>query len=147
MSVINTTLLNALNASPTDSTSSKSKTAYSSSDFMTILLAQLQNQDPMKPMDDTQMMSQMAQLNTLETMQTMSTLMTSMSNSSQINLAASLIGKTVTGTMSDGKTTVTGVVTGAQSSSGSLVLLVGDKEVPMDSLTAISNGTKSDTEE
>lgn len=38
----------------------------SSSMFMQLLLAQLQNQDPMSPMDGNQLASQMVQLNLLE---------------------------------------------------------------------------------
>ncbi|MFW6345496.1 MAG: flagellar hook capping FlgD N-terminal domain-containing protein, partial [Halomonas sp.] len=33
--------------------------------FMTMLVAQLQNQDPMEPMDNSEMVSQLAQINTL----------------------------------------------------------------------------------
>ena len=34
--------------------------------FMTLLIAQLQNQDPLQPMDPTQFVSQLAQFNQLE---------------------------------------------------------------------------------
>lgn len=39
------------------------------SEFMQILLAQLQHQNPFEPMDDTAMIAQMTQLNSLEELQ------------------------------------------------------------------------------
>jgi flagellar basal-body rod modification protein FlgD len=47
-------------------TTSTSTTGDSSSMFMQLLLAQLQNQDPMSPMDGNQLASQMVQLNLLD---------------------------------------------------------------------------------
>lgn len=48
------------------STTSSSTTSDTSSVFMQLLLAQLQNQDPMSPMDGNQLASQMVQLNLLD---------------------------------------------------------------------------------
>jgi flagellar basal-body rod modification protein FlgD len=47
-------------------TTSASTTSSTSSVFMQLLLAQLQNQDPMSPMDGNQLASQMVQLNLLD---------------------------------------------------------------------------------
>ena len=43
-----------------------STTDSTSSEFMQLLLAQLQNQDPMSPMDGNQLASQMVQMNLLD---------------------------------------------------------------------------------
>ena len=63
--------------------------------FLKLLVAQLNNQDPMNPMDNAQMTSQMAQINTVsgiqqlnETMKSMATQFTSM----QVMQSAALIG-------------------------------------------------------
>ncbi len=47
-------------------TTSASTASSTSSPFMQLLLAQLQNQDPMSPMDGNQLASQMVQLNLLD---------------------------------------------------------------------------------
>src|SRR5881397_3940704 len=76
-------------------------------DFLKLLLAQLQNQDPMKPMDDSQMIAQMAQFSALEATQTLQATIQQSSNVQTIFQAGALIGKYVQADQSDG-TEVTG---------------------------------------
>lgn len=71
-------------------------------DFLKMLLAQLQNQDPLSPMDGTQFASQLAQYSSLEQLMNLNTSMDTSINanyylSQSINntLAATLIGKEV----------------------------------------------------
>ena len=65
-------MITATSSSTVSSTNSGSTTAASSNDmnvaqdrFLKLLVAQLNNQDPMNPMDNAQMTSQMAQINTV----------------------------------------------------------------------------------
>ena len=63
--------------------------------FLTLLTAQLKNQDPLNPMDNAQMTSQMAQISTVDGIERLnSTLKTLLSNStdSQTMQAAALVG-------------------------------------------------------
>src|SRR5215471_4244294 len=76
-------------------------------DFLKLLLAQLQNQDPMKPMDDTQMIAQMAQFSALEATQQLQATIQQSNNVQTIFGAGALIGKYVQANQSDG-TDVTG---------------------------------------
>src|SRR6266700_7792333 len=62
-------------------------------DFLKLLLAQMQNQDPMKPMDDSQMIAQMAQFSALEATQSLQQTLQTSSNNQTIAQAAALIGK------------------------------------------------------
>jgi len=80
-------------------------------DFLKLLMAQLQNQDPMKPMDDTAMIAQMAQFSALEETQQLRQVLQQSSNTQTINQAANLIGKYVQADQADG-TSVTGAVSG-----------------------------------
>lgn len=64
------------------------KSSLGINDFMTLLVAQLSNQDVMNPSQDTEFISQMAQFTTLKAMQTMADL-------SQTQYAASIVGKRV----------------------------------------------------
>jgi flagellar basal-body rod modification protein FlgD len=70
-----------------------------STDFLNMFVAQLQNQDPTAPQDPSQMMSQLAQMTQVEqaydTNTNLSSLITAQNNSSSMN-SVSLIGKTVT---------------------------------------------------
>ncbi len=66
--------------------------------FLTLLVTQLKNQDPLNPMDNAQMTSQLAQINTVTGIEklntTMSALLESLSGT-QAETAANLIGKSV----------------------------------------------------
>jgi flagellar basal-body rod modification protein FlgD len=48
------------------SSSSSSTNGLDANDFMSLLVSELQNQDPTQPLDPTTFMSQLVQLNTLE---------------------------------------------------------------------------------
>ena len=68
------------------------------SDFMKLLVAQMQNQDPMNPMDNAQMTSQMAQLNMVSGINQLNTTLSSALSSfqaTQTMQASSLIGRQV----------------------------------------------------
>src|SRR5690242_2263586 len=80
-------------------------------DFLKLLLAQMQNQDPMKPTDDSQMIAQMAQFSALEATQQLQATLQQSTNVQTIFQAGALIGKYVQANQSDG-TDVIGAVTG-----------------------------------
>jgi len=54
------------NTNTNAASSSVPTNAINSNDFMTLLVAEIQNQDPTQPMDPTTFMSQLVQLNQLE---------------------------------------------------------------------------------
>jgi flagellar basal-body rod modification protein FlgD len=98
----------ANSASATTTKSSQTDASASQDRFLKLLVAQLNNQDPMNPMDNAQMTSQMAQINTVsgiqqlnETIKSMSTQFTSM----QVMQGASMIGREV---MTEGNTLTIG---------------------------------------
>ena len=65
-------------------------------DFLTLMTAQLQNQDPLNPTDSNQFLSQLSELSTVEGISQLNTSMTSLSNSmlsSQALTSASLVGQ------------------------------------------------------
>jgi flagellar basal-body rod modification protein FlgD len=92
------TTMNAKSAGSTSGTSGGSGTDSVAADtdkFMTLLVAQLQNQDPLNPMDNSQMTSQLAQLQTVTGINNLNTTLNSLSTSfqsSQSVQATSLIG-------------------------------------------------------
>lgn len=84
---------------PTNASSAGGTTSAEMQDrFLTLLVAQINNQDPLNPMDNAQMTTQMAQINTVsgiqqlnDTMKSMSTQFTAM----QVLQGASLVGRDV----------------------------------------------------
>jgi len=99
-SVTQTTNPVTTNNSSTSSTSTNNTMDQNS--FMKLLIAQMQNQDPMSPMDGTQFASQLAQFSSLQQLQNLNTSMTTSINANyaltqSINntLSSTLIGKEV----------------------------------------------------
>jgi flagellar basal-body rod modification protein FlgD len=93
-------MLDAL--SSTTNTGNNTLTGTSAKDaqdrFLKLLVAQLQNQDPLNPLDNAQMTSQMAQINTVNGIAQLNETMQGMSaqfGATQSMQAAALIGRTV----------------------------------------------------
>jgi flagellar basal-body rod modification protein FlgD len=87
-----------------DSVSGPNQT-LTQNNFLQLLVAQMENQDPLQPQSDTEMASQMAQFTSLSQTSAMSTSLSSMQ-------ASSLIGSTVTVQMPNSNSTTSGVVQG-----------------------------------
>ncbi len=96
-------ILSATNATTaTDSSATKANAATdpaaAQDRFLKLLVAQLNNQDPMNPLDNAQMTSQIAQINTVTGIQQLNQTMQSMAtqfNSLQVMQGTSLIGRNV----------------------------------------------------
>ena len=105
-------------------------------DFLQLLITQLQHQDPMNPASDTEFIAQVAQFSSLEQMQ-------NMNSAVQQQQGYALIGKYISGTVSDEATgdssEISGQVTGVRMSSGKVLLMVGDKEVKLESVQDVSD--------
>ncbi len=99
VAVTNASTVNSATGLSTATSGTGQTSAQDQSDrFLKLLVAQLNNQDPMNPMDNAQMTSQMAQINTVsgitqlnETMKSMSTQFTAM----QVLQGASMVGREV----------------------------------------------------
>jgi len=63
--------------------------------FLKILLAQIQNQDPLKPTDSTAMVAQLAQFSTLEQLQNLNTKLDQLVEGQLLGDFSSVIGKTI----------------------------------------------------
>ena len=66
-----------------------------STDFMTLLVTQLQNQNPLEPLDNNEMATQLAQLSSLEQLENMNGTFQEVLASQQRLQAAGLVGKEV----------------------------------------------------
>lgn len=96
-------------------------------DFLKLLVAQLSSQDPMNPQKDSEFIGQMAQFSALENSKGLQTEMESLR-------AAQMIGQTVQIKI-DGDSSVYGVVSAVDSSSGTAQVVVGGRPYPLSSVT------------
>jgi len=101
-SVTNTTSTSAADVfasiNGTKSTSSTSTTADAQNKFLTLLMTQIKNQDPLNPMDNAQVTTQLAQLNTVSGIEKLNATLTDLLsgyNETQGLQAAGIIGKNV----------------------------------------------------
>ena len=113
-------------ATASSSSGQLSKTQVDYQSFLKLLVAQMKNQDPTNPMDSTQYMAQLAAFSQVEQSVQMNTKLDQMLQSSTLEQAASIIGRTVTS--ADGETT--GKVEEVRLiSNGIVAVLEGGKEV------------------
>lgn len=104
MAIVSNDLLSAMNGTSSSSSTSNSSSLDNNSPdaiqnrFLTLLIAQMKNQDPSNPMDNSQLTTQMAQLSTVSGISqlnnSLSTLMSNL-NSSQALSTANMIGHSV----------------------------------------------------
>jgi flagellar basal-body rod modification protein FlgD len=96
----------------TTSSTSSSTGSYnlSTQDFITMMVTQLQNQDPLNPTSSQDLLQQESSIGSLEASTDTQTAMQNISLQTQIGSASSLIGKSVTGIGSDNNN-VSGTVT------------------------------------
>jgi len=105
--------------------------------FMTLLVAQLKNQNPSAPMDTNQMMAQTIQLSMMEKMTELTTNSTEGFSLQMRSAAAQLVGHSVGYTLADG-TTGSGIASSVSYSGTVPTVKVGDLSVPLDSITGLT---------
>jgi flagellar basal-body rod modification protein FlgD len=77
-------------------------------EFLTLLVVQMQNQDPLSPVDNKEMIAQLAQFSSLEQMQNLNTQFTSFRSDTNLALSLMANGQNVAALLADGS-----VATGA----------------------------------
>ncbi len=92
------------------STGTSSKLNLKTTDFINMMITQLQNQDPTQPVQNDQLLSQMSQIGQLESSTELQSSLKGLVLQNQITSASSLIGKSVNG-MDANNATITGTVT------------------------------------
>ena len=127
--------------------------------FLTLMLQQLQNQDPTEPTDNTEWLSQLAQYSSLEQMtemnkglsdcmQYLNAMYDDMTLNSEITQTLSLIGKEVT--IKDpndetGKNTITGKVSEASFEEGTGKVKVGDNYYSIANIISVKDDSVDKT--
>lgn len=78
------------------STSAVGSSSKIQMDYMTLLITQLRNQNPLEPMDNAQMAAQLTQFSQLEQLESMNTNFARVLETTELSYANSLLGKNVT---------------------------------------------------
>jgi flagellar basal-body rod modification protein FlgD len=123
----------------TDEKAQDKVAALGKDDFLKLLVAQLQHQDPMQPTDNAEYMGQLAQFSTLEQITNVGKEMERLRTSSQVDQSVALIGKSVGYLLSDG-TSATGVVDAVTIDDGEIHLKVGENQISPSDITSVRPG-------
>jgi flagellar basal-body rod modification protein FlgD len=130
-------------APSTSSTSTNSLQTLTANDFVSFLVTQLQNQDPLNPTDSNQMLSQLSEIGQLQSTTQLDSSLTTMTQQNQVAAASGMIGKAVQGT-DQNNNPVSGNVTSVQvTTSGANLLLDSGSTLSLSNVTSISNPTSS----
>jgi len=106
-------------------------------DFMSLLITQMSNQDPMNPMSNEDMSAQLAQFSSLDELETLNTTMADQLTSSSLSFASSLIGSPICAFNSKTKNTIEGVVESVSITDSVPYINVGGAKVSIYDLTNV----------
>jgi flagellar basal-body rod modification protein FlgD len=136
--------LDSANLAQTSALQDGNSAAADKNSFTRLLVAQLQNQDPMAPQDNQAMVAQLAQFSSLEQMQQLNqnimglaVLQQTNAVMSQLTQSSALIGQNVSYVDPQTNTEQTGVVTQVRILDGVPTLEIGGQDVPLGNVTAI----------
>ena len=111
-------------------------------DYMKLLVAQLQNQNPLEPLDNQEMASQLAQFSQLQQLESMSSSFARVLTSVEREYAGSLIGKEVSFLVETEAGTAeahSGTVEQIYHNDGDILLAVGQYIVGLDDILSVKN--------
>lgn len=107
-----------------------------SEDFLKILIAQLQNQDPSNPMDSDQLLSQISEMRNLQASLDLEKTLKGLTLGQQLNSATSFLGKAVEGTQDS--QLISGMVDSVQVRDGTAYLRIGQQELDINNVSAVA---------
>jgi flagellar basal-body rod modification protein FlgD len=151
MSILSPLSSASLNAASTTSASSAAATSSSgtsanlqSLDFMKLLVAQMQNQNPMDPQSATDFTTQVAQLSQVQGITQLNQTIASMVTMQNLAQSTNLIGMKVTYTNGAGGTS-NGVVGSVAVTNGKAQLIVNGAQVDLSQIKTVEAGPQSTT--
>jgi flagellar basal-body rod modification protein FlgD len=116
------------------------KQTLDSETFMTLLVAQLRNQDPSSPMDTNQMIAQTTQLAMMEKLTALSTTADENFSLQMRTAAAALVGQSVTYTDAAG-VSITGLVSAVSYAGAVPQVTIGSANVALDAISGVAAPT------
>jgi flagellar basal-body rod modification protein FlgD len=145
MTTTNTTTTTAGTGAAASTTSvTNPKATLGKDDFLKLMVAQLKYQNPLSPSDQSQMMSQMAQFSMVEGINNVQATLRDMGTTDSISQAVGLIGKQLTFLKDDG-TNGTGAATSVAVTDGTVIVHVGDTDVPLANVLKVTGAPTTST--
>ncbi|MDW8242223.1 MAG: flagellar hook capping FlgD N-terminal domain-containing protein [Thermogemmata sp.] len=112
--------------------------AITQDQFLKLLIAQLQNQNPLEPLSDQEFISQLTAINTLQGVQNLNVNFGEMLRLQQLMGGTSLIGRTVTYERISGGPPASGTVNSLSVQDGQVWLHVGSDRIRLNQVLAVS---------
>ena len=134
MSAIN--LNSALAPPPTVDARDQGFAGLTSSDFLELLVTEMQNQDPLEPMTNDQILTQLSSMRELEANQSLTQSIENLATGQNVTSAAALVGREITGLDASGSP-VSGIVDSATVTDGSATLVVGGDSLPLGNVQTV----------
>ena len=137
--------LSALNASTTYGSApatGKSINDVNLDDFLKLMIAEMQNQDPLSPMENSEMLQQLGQMRSIGATDKLTKTLDAVLIGQNLTTATALIGKEVNALTEDGAN-VQGVVdrvtvaNGEDSEAGGVLIHIGDESVALQNVREI----------
>jgi len=108
------------------------------SNYLTLLVTQLQNQNPLEPMNNHDMTSQLAQISQLEQLESIDNKFERMLLVARLNEAMDMVGKQITFFPTGEQTAVTATVENVDIVDGKVLLRAGGYRVGLDQVQSVS---------
>ncbi len=107
--------------------------------YLTLLVTQLRNQNPLEPMSSADMTSQLAQLSQLDRLESLDGTFKKALLAVQMNEATGMIAKNVTFMEKEQGVLVFGKVEGVEVSDGQVLLRIGKYQIGLDEIVSVRN--------
>jgi flagellar basal-body rod modification protein FlgD len=125
---------------PPSLAASSSNAPPGQADFLKLLMAQMQNQNPLNPVSGTDFTTQLAQFSTLQGIQQLNANFSNMLALQGLTQGANLIGKTVTYTTPGSTSTSQGVVQSVNLVGGNVQIVVSGNTVGLAQVQSVTAG-------
>jgi flagellar basal-body rod modification protein FlgD len=131
-------------AATQSSTSTNSFQSLTAQDFLNMMVAELQNQDPTNPTDSSQILQEVSQIDAIQSNTQLTSTLQGVQLGQSIATASALIGMSVAGTDANGKA-VSGTVSSASINNGAAQLQIGSSSIPLSNVTQVQGYGSSST--
>ncbi|MDR0336484.1 MAG: hypothetical protein LBI18_05275 [Planctomycetaceae bacterium] len=130
--------LNTLNSNYSPTTNSDRMNDLTMSDFIKMMTAELQNQDPTNPMSNTDMLSQIGQIRAITANDKLASSIEALALGQSLATASTLIGKKITG-LDQHNNPIAGNVDKITIEDGTTILHVGSSKITVGSIQSINS--------